>query len=288
MKKRVLITGGSGFVGRNLARLLPQYNFEVIAPTHSELDMIHLGNMLYYFQGAKIDAIIHCAFKGHFSSQNNHQDFMNNIQMYENLKYIVNNNLNNPKIPVIIMGSGAEFDRRFSIENAAEKELFSNWPVDLYGLSKNIIARRALGGELENPFVFRLFGCFGVDEPDFRFIKRSILRLKQGLPIEIQKDREMDFFFVEDIAQVINYILEWNSDEFRNMNLVYENSGKKRYSLSEIGEIICATMRIPSKIEVISEEKDNPYTGDGILLYKTNIPLVGLYRGICRMVKKLS
>jgi nucleoside-diphosphate-sugar epimerase len=294
---KMLITGGGGFVGRNVARCLRKLGHEVLAPTHEELDMTNAAKCMMYFDANPFDAIVHTAFKGHFSAKNEHQDFVDNIRMYENLVQFENYR------PVIIIGSGAEFDRRRNISFADETELLKRWPVDLYGLSKNIIAKRALGIgtlppedeneiELHDPYVLRLFGCFGPDEPDFRFIKRSIIRLKQGLPIEIEKNIDMDFFFVDDIATVIEHVLKPVSSDLRNVNLVYEEAmyGRK-YSLAEVGVMICQAMNIEPNVSVkykaVPFPRDHSYTGNGFKLKKENLPLIGLKEGIARMVKEL-
>lgn len=286
---RVLITGGGGFVGRNVARCLRKYNHEVFAPTHQELDMTDLSKCMAYFHDNKVEAVVHTAFKGHFASQNQYQDFVDNIKMYEVLTWL------DDYRPTIIIGSGAEFDRRFPIDCDDEEKLFNSWPVDLYGLSKNIISKRALGfgqynedeQEIHDPYILRLFGCFGSDEPDFRFIKRSILRLKQGLPIEIQKNKYMDFFFVDDVAIVIDRILTTHSDKLRHLNLVYQEDFDRKETLAGVGLMICKAMNIPVNIVVKDHDKDNPYSGNGWKLGMENLNLVGLEGGIKRMVQEL-
>lgn len=281
----VLITGGGGFVGRNLAHLLPQYGHTTIAPTRQELDMTNYESYVEYLNRHCPDAIIHTAFKGHFSSQNTESDLVANLTMYETL-YLADAY----DRPTIIFGSGAEFDRRFSIDNTPEHELFHSYPLDLYGLTKNIISRRFLDGTYEdgtyisNPFLLRLFGCFGDDEPDFRFIKRSILRLKQELPIEIERDKHMDFFYIEDVAAVVDRVITNQETGFRHINLVYEN----KTSLSQIAKTICKTMNVPERIEIKNIGMDNSYTGDGTLLASQKIDLYGLEQGIARMVHELT
>ena len=53
---KILITGGSGFVGRNLVRLMPGFGHTVLAPTHAEMDMIDVNGMLMYMCKHKPDA----------------------------------------------------------------------------------------------------------------------------------------------------------------------------------------------------------------------------------------
>jgi nucleoside-diphosphate-sugar epimerase len=277
---KILITGGSGFVARNLARLLSSNGYEVLAPSHSELDMCNAGKVFTFLMANHpVDAIIHAAFNCKKEQENKYEDFVNNIKMFESI--VQCDLVGNVNRPVIILGSGAEMDRRYEIDNANEAELFENWPLDLYGLSKNIIARRAQE-ELEHPYVLRLFGCFGEDEENTRFIKRSILRIKEGLPIEINQNRTMDFFYIEDVFRVIDEILKngGNSD----INLVYDD----KYDLVILGKKIyeeAGVSNLPIKLK--SLDIGRSYTGDGTYLRCTNINLLGLDEGIKRMVKAL-
>lgn len=277
MSLRILITGGSGFIGRNVSRCLRECGHQIFSPTHQELDITNVLECTKYVWDNKIEAIVHTAFKCKDESKNKHQDFVDNIEMFETLTWL--------SMPTIIIGSGAEFDRRVAIDHAKESDLFDSWPIDLYGLSKNIISRRTLGGELRNAFILRLFGCFGSDEENFRFIKRSILRLKQGLPIEINKDKEMDFFFVDDVAKVIDCVLLNQKNGPRHVNLVYH--GNIKHTLKDVGEMICKEMNIPVNIQVQSEI-DSSYTGDGSILQNENIKLIGLESGLKQMVKELA
>ena len=58
---RILLTGASGFVGSNLARVFTERGAELIAPSHSELDLTDRGATLRFVDGAAPDAIVHAA-----------------------------------------------------------------------------------------------------------------------------------------------------------------------------------------------------------------------------------
>jgi len=57
MHKKVLITGGSGLLGKCIKNLYP----DIISPTHTEYDITNIDNILYDTQWYKPDIIIHCA-----------------------------------------------------------------------------------------------------------------------------------------------------------------------------------------------------------------------------------
>lgn len=280
----ILITGGSGFVGRNVAKELRTHpKASVFTPTHAELDMTDLPSYVSYLNKNDIQAVIHTAFEGHFASKNEYDTFLRNIKMYDNISW------GTPEhVPVILIGSGAEFDRRFNIDEMEEADVFTSYPVDFYGMAKKMITDRALNeDDFSSRYVLRLFGCFGHDEPDFRFIKNSILRVKKGLPIEITENKKMDFFFIDDVAPVIEAILFSNTFVPRNLNLVYAS----KIWLSDVARIILDEMGKSWDDNIVFKNVTNftkHYTGCGGKLSYLKIHQIGLNEGIKRMVEKLK
>ena len=57
---KLLITGGGGFIGKNLAE---QYSgtFDVAAPTRAELDLLDAEAVRTYLVHHRFDAVIHAA-----------------------------------------------------------------------------------------------------------------------------------------------------------------------------------------------------------------------------------
>ena len=59
---RVLVTGGSGFVGSNVVHVLAdRHGAEVLAPAHAELDLTDAAAVARTFAGARPDAVVHAA-----------------------------------------------------------------------------------------------------------------------------------------------------------------------------------------------------------------------------------
>ena len=57
---KILITGGGGFIGRNLAA---QYGIchQVLAPARAELDLLDAAAVAAYLQHHRCDAVVHAA-----------------------------------------------------------------------------------------------------------------------------------------------------------------------------------------------------------------------------------
>lgn len=278
---KILITGGNGYLARNLKPLFENQGYEVLAPPRTELDLLNVGLLDEYMEKNKPDAIIHTAIKsGRKEKADTFEDvFIPNIRMFENLMDV---KWWGP-IPTIIIGSGAEFDRRWAIREDNEDALFNRWPIDSYGLSKNIIARRALT-DYSTIWVLRLFGCFNHDEDTSRFIKAGILNVKRGLPIEVHQDKKMDFFYLDDVFTVIDSIFH-NLYLPKHINLVYD----WKINLIGVAGIIQTLMGNSNpRIKVNDLNAGYDYTGNGNILQSMKLPLIGLEEGIRRTVNKLT
>jgi dTDP-4-dehydrorhamnose reductase len=57
---RILITGGSGFIGRHLAEQLAG-TYEVSAPSSAELDLLNEQKVREYLDARRFDVIVHTA-----------------------------------------------------------------------------------------------------------------------------------------------------------------------------------------------------------------------------------
>lgn len=61
MRMKVLVTGGSGFLGRRTAAYLQQLGWQVLLPRHGELDITTEAELCEWFRRNRPDAVIHTA-----------------------------------------------------------------------------------------------------------------------------------------------------------------------------------------------------------------------------------
>ncbi|AJC49574.1 GDP-L-fucose synthase [Allofrancisella guangzhouensis] len=59
--KKILITGSSGMVGRNILEFHKAYEYEIISPSSRELNLLDISDVDTYIKSNKPDIIIHCA-----------------------------------------------------------------------------------------------------------------------------------------------------------------------------------------------------------------------------------
>ena len=81
--KTILVTGGRGFIGRNVVEGLSGI-YHVLAPGHEELDLLDEAKVRSFFEEQQIAVVIHCA--GHDHSRNSKKDrslvVRNNLYMF--------------------------------------------------------------------------------------------------------------------------------------------------------------------------------------------------------------
>ena len=270
----ILITGGNGFIATNIYKTIKE-DHNVYLTNRQTLDVLDRDQVDKFFDDHEIDIVIHAAVSGGSrTKQDDVYALINNLIMFDNLSQ------NKHKFGHLIhFGSGAEFDRRTNISSAKEDD--ESCPADYYGLSKKVIKREI--DKIENFYNLRIFGCFGVDEADTRFIKSAVRNVKEGKPIEIHQNRYMDFIYIEDLCKVVEHYVENISKKTlaKDMNLCYN----KNKSLLDIANKINKLMGNDFENVIIKQSGyHTEYTGDGQKMHSLDLELCGLDKGLERCI----
>jgi nucleoside-diphosphate-sugar epimerase len=262
--KSILITGCNGYIARNIKNYLKDY--KLFLTDRSSLNLLNSYDVDNFFSGRYFDIVLHTAVNG--GSRLNSDDctvFYNNILMHYNL---MKNNANFGKY--INLGSGAELDRSKNIDfDSCQIESF---PIDHYGLSKNVIART--GYTLEKFHNIRIFNVFNEDELSTRMMRNSITNYINKEKIIIHQNRYMDFMSFDDFAKILNYVISSNNCP-KTINCSYQ----EKYLLSDIAEIINSLSNYKVEIEIQNKELGFSYIGKSEI-EKLDIKLDGLKLGI--------
>ena len=208
----LFITGSSGFIGQNLVEKL-KGGYEILAPSHKELELLDEGTVQEFFRKRRVDVVIHCAIKpGHRNAPDPTH------LVYSNTRNFFNLARNADRFRKMIwLSSGAVYDLRHYRPKMKEDYFDVHVPVDETGFYKYVCAKYAQGSA--NIIELRPFGVFGPHEDwEIRFISNAICKSLFDIPITIGQNRRFDYLFVDDLVQVIQYFIE-NDGRYRAYNV---------------------------------------------------------------------
>lgn len=201
---RILLTGGTGFIGRNILESSLAQKHELVAPVRHELDLTDDKAVRKFFEREKeFDAIIHTAAKpGHRNAPDPAGVFLANMRMFLN---ILRERDRFGKF--ILISSGDVYDMRFYRPKMKENEAGRTIPADEGGFFHYTASK--IGETLPNFVELRVFGIFGrYEDYAIRFISNAIAKTLFDLPITLKQNRKFDYLLVNDLMPILERFLE--------------------------------------------------------------------------------
>lgn len=247
----LLITGGSGFIGRNLvAAWAGRYN--VCAPDSRQLNLLDDRAVGEYLRANRFDAVVHTATtRATRRLQPGPELLSQNLRMYFNLA-------RHQQLygKMIYYGSGSEYGRLGMPPRVTENDFDMRIPDDAVGLSKYVCAQHALASQ--RIYDLRVFGVFGPFEAwDVRFISNACCRVLHGLPIVIRQNVRFDYLYVNDLVALSNWFLH-HEPEAHAYNLCHPRT----YLLSELAAMVAEVSGRHPEIIIRTPGLQPEYSGD--------------------------
>jgi dTDP-4-dehydrorhamnose reductase len=202
-QQRILIFGGSGFLGSELIYQLKQHI--VIAPNHHELDLLDINRVYQKIETTQPDVIIYSAgiTKIDAAEANKELAFLLNAKIPEKISSFASKH----KIRCIYISTDAVFD------GTKRKFIFSESdpPVakSIYGLSKLLGESAVLSKNSHNTIV-RLITLYGIDLAHPNFITKIYYDLKKNKKVYGITDQIQNPLFIKIAAEAISSVINKN------------------------------------------------------------------------------
>jgi len=255
---KILLTGGSGFIGKNILESYLSEKYEIIAPRSSELNLLDQGSVSEFFNNYKIDIIIHGGCKpGHRNAKDPTGIFYANTRMFFNL---INHHDKYEKF--INIGSGAIYDMRYYKPKLKEEDFGTYIPVDEHGFCKYVVAKHI--DHLDRIVDLRVFGIFGkYEDYAIRFISNAICKTIFDLPITIKQNRKFDYIYIDDFMPILDYFIQ-NDPKYKTYNVTPDKS----IELLELAEIVRDISKKDLPVKIAMDGLGLEYSGDNSRLRK--------------------
>src|SRR3989344_865829 len=271
LNSRILVTGGSGFVGGHLRAYLTEKGYRIFAPTHRELELSDGGKVGAYVAQHDIEMIIHAAAQPPEPLDAADPSQSPNVRVFLNLVNVLG-----WVKKIISFGSGAEYDKRRALVRVKESEFRRFVPADAYGRYKFTIGQyiEAHPGMIN----VRLFGVYGPGE-DYRnkFISNAIVKNLLGKDIVINQNVVFHYLWVGDLGPIVEHFLT-HEVRHSSYNVVPDDT----IDVLAVAALVNRQSPCPSKVSVLQVGLNREYTADNTRLHQeiTNLKFTGYAAGI--------
>lgn len=290
--KKVLITGGDGFIGRNLCLKYERLGYDV-----RKLSRSVNGDLLYFdyecfFRDFKPDIIIHCAGSPgvQYSIAHPKADFESNVATLHRILFELLANKLHPKF--VYLSSAAVYGQPVVLPINEDSDLM---PISPYAMHKR------LGEDICNYFInqygfdieiLRIFSAYGPG------LKKQIMwdicmKIRQTGEVTLFGTGEegRDFIYIDDLVKAIMLIAEKNG----NINHIWNVASGRQTYIKDIATLFVENSDLDrDKIKFIGEKRSgdpNNWMADISRLKSIGFaPEVSIETGIknyCSWVKNL-
>jgi GDP-L-fucose synthase len=255
---KILITGGNGFIAKNLFEQLDKGEYIVVSRNSTELNLLESLNVCDYLKNNQFDVVIHTATYDaapKYTTKDKSKVLEYNLKMFFNIA-----RCKDYFDKMIYFGSGAEYSRDHWIPKMREDYFNQYIPSDQYGFSKYIMTKYAQLND--NIYNLRLFGVFGkYDDWRTRFLSNACCHAVLNLPIRINQNKFIDHLYVDDLIKIVKWFIH-NKPRKNIYNVCTSEIYDQKTLAEKIIEISGKKLEIIIKAEGLGRE----YSGDNSLM----------------------
>lgn len=231
MKKTILLTGWTGFIGRNIKESYLSEKYNIISPTHKEIDFSNTELVDEFFKSNHFDVVLHTAVKpSHRAAEDRTNILYTNLRMFENLER------NCEKFwKLINFGSWAIYDVSKNNSGVSENDIYKNMGSDDHSFAKYIIQKQI--DNLSNFVDLNIFGIFWkYEDYSIRLISNAIAKSLFKIPITLRQNRRFSYLYINDLFPIIERFIE-NNQKFKSYNIVPDNYVELKDIVHEVANI---------------------------------------------------
>jgi len=208
--KKILITGGTGFLGRHLTQKLISENIVPTILTRNtetniwssrsrekinliELDLLDAHSVVKFIKSYHPDIIVHFAgatFETEILEKINYEATVNILEAAKTIGVK----------KFVMLGTADEY----GFQKSPQKEAMKAMPNSEYAVSKNRAVNYALSlykSDALPVVILRPFTIYGIGQPAKMFISQAVKSAVKGLPFEMSEGRQKrDVLFVTDFV----------------------------------------------------------------------------------------
>jgi dTDP-4-dehydrorhamnose reductase len=209
MKKKILVLGGTGKLGKSVINLCQNKNYQYLSPKRQELDLSNFELLEAYLDAHRPDYLINCSSIASLEYCEKNCNASRKIN-YDLVKFLVDYN-RKEIFKLITFSTDYVFDGLKNVKNSYLESDFKS-PLSIYGLHKYMADDYVENNE-KNFFTLRFSSLYGADIDNLtrKTLLNCLAKQHQKEIFKIVSDEFITPTLDLDIITVIEYILDNNS-----------------------------------------------------------------------------